>query len=82
MLIEHADEYPFEKFSEMYSHNVSVNWAYDDMDAVRRETDENSGELVLNNIFEKHIQRLTNWTVAPDFEKVYPEMSQALKYHN
>lgn len=80
MLIEHPDDYPFEKFSEMYSHNVSVNWPYDEMDALLRwERDDGSDEMVLNNIFEKHILRLSNWTIAAKFEEVYPEMIQALR---
>ena len=78
LLIQHPDQYPFETFSELYSHNVTVNWPYDDMDALRKERTGDSEEMVLNNIFEKHIQRLSNWTVAREFESALPEMVQAL----
>jgi len=68
-LIEKPKQYPFVLFSEFYSHHVSVNWSYDLEDIVV-ETEEG---LVLSTIFEKHIQRLNNWTVSAQFREYFPE---------
>lgn len=77
LLIAHPDKYPFVIFSEMYSHHVTINWAYDPMDSITSAGALDSGE-VLNPIFEKHIRRLRNWTVSNDFKVFYPEMSTAI----
>jgi hypothetical protein len=76
MLIENPEKYPFSVFSELYSHNVSINWPFDAMDAIIHTDD---GGVVLNPIYEKHIQRLSNWTVQPAFETFFPEMRAALR---
>lgn len=70
MLIETPEKYPFHIFSGVYSQCVTVNWPYDEEDAISEIGD----DAVLNPIFEKHIQRLGNWTVSRDFEEHYPEM--------
>lgn len=77
MLIEHPEKYPFSVFSELYSRHVSVNWPFDSMDTIIRTDDQ---DVILNPIFEKHIQRLSNWTVTPEFEEYFPEMKPALNF--
>ncbi|KAH7361739.1 hypothetical protein B0T11DRAFT_279439 [Plectosphaerella cucumerina] len=72
MLIENPEKYPFTLFSTVYSQCVTVNWPYDATDAITEAGD----DFVPNKIFEKHIQRLGNWTVSRDFEEHYPEMVQ------
>lgn len=74
MLIEYPEKYPFELFSEYYSQNVSVNWRFDDTDAIAHE----DGSVVLHSIFEKHIQNIDSWTVQPEFERKFPEMSHII----
>jgi hypothetical protein len=70
MLIDSPDKYPFEVFSSVYSQSVTVNWPYDSSDVVSHDRD----EVTLNPIFEKHVRKLSNWTVAPHFREFYPEM--------
>ena len=77
LLIAHPEKYPFVVFSEMYSHHVTINWPYDPLDSVTSAGPDDSKE-VLNPIFEKHIRRLSNWTVSREFESYYPEMSAAI----
>jgi hypothetical protein len=77
-LIESPDQYPFEVFSELYSHNVSVNWPYDCEDAVVQISTSLGGggdQMQLSPIFEKHVRKLENWTVSPVFEAHYPELA-------
>ncbi|OJJ08267.1 hypothetical protein ASPVEDRAFT_89496 [Aspergillus versicolor CBS 583.65] len=74
LLIEQPDKYPFAVFSELYSQNVTVNWPYDDMDAVSTHAD----NVQLNQIFEKHVRKLSNWTVLAPFQDYLPEMIPAI----
>ncbi|KAJ8116180.1 hypothetical protein OPT61_g2333 [Boeremia exigua] len=70
LLIRHPDVYIFEDFSEYYSQNVTVNWKFDDSDAVAHV----KGNVVLHSIFEKHVRKLENWTVSGSFQRRFPEM--------
>lgn len=74
ILIENPDDHPFELFSQYYSHNVSVNWPHDHLDAVTNVDD----DVVLHSIFEKHVSNLKNWTVSADFQSRFPHMSSAI----
>ncbi|KAJ8116191.1 hypothetical protein OPT61_g2340 [Boeremia exigua] len=68
ILIENPEDHPFDLFSQYYSHNVSVNWPFDHMDAV---TDVENN-VVLHSIFEKHVSNLKNWTVSAEFQTRFP----------
>ncbi|KAH6632889.1 hypothetical protein C7974DRAFT_161959 [Boeremia exigua] len=74
ILIENPDDHPFDLFSQYYSHNISVNWPFDHMDAVT-DVDNN---VVLHSIFEKHVSNLKNWTVSAEFHSRFPYMSSAI----
>lgn len=78
ILIENADDHPFEMFSQYYSQNVSVNWKFDALDAV---SDANNYG-VLHSIFVKHISNLKNWTVTPEFKARFPYMIPAIDSHH
>ncbi|KAJ5683449.1 hypothetical protein N7462_006614 [Penicillium macrosclerotiorum] len=71
LLIEDPQKYPYSTFSELYSPHVSVNWPYDPMDTVLMV----GNDMVLNPIFEKHIQRLENWKVSGPFCETLPELA-------
>lgn len=74
ILIERADEFPFEVFSDYYSQSVSVNWNFDVLDAVS-----NHGEdTTIHSIFEKHICSLSNWTVTREFLARFPSMASVV----
>lgn len=79
LLIEDPNKYSFEKFSEAYSQTVNVNWPFEPMDAVVRIGAGSLGEVILNPLFEKHIQKLSNWTVSRDFELRFPEAAAVIK---
>lgn len=74
MLIEDPDRYPFAVFSEFYSAHISVNWPYEVEDAVTHL----NGQVAMNTIFERHIQRLSNWTVSQQFQHFFPEMTSSI----
>lgn len=74
MLIEQADEYPFDVFSDYYSQSVTVNWKFEATDAVS----DQAGDTVIHSIFEKHICNLANWTVTKEFLARFPSMTAAV----
>ncbi|KAL1619753.1 hypothetical protein SLS56_009954 [Neofusicoccum ribis] len=76
MLIEHPDKYPFAVFSDVYSQSVTVNWPYNSADALSQD------ESALNTIFDKHIRKLSNWTMSPTFRDFYPELAAAVWSHD
>jgi hypothetical protein len=49
------------------------------MDAVVRIGAGSPGEVILNPLFEKHIQKLSNWTVSREFELRFPEAAAAIQ---
>ncbi|CAI7650581.1 unnamed protein product [Penicillium crustosum] len=69
ILIQKPDRYPFAVFSELYSQYVSINWPFDPEDIV---VDTGDGPS-LNTIFEKHIQRLSNWVAPRQFREYFSE---------
>ena len=74
ILIENSGQFPFELFSEFYSHNVTVNWQFDDLDAVSSV----DNDTILHSIFEKHILKVSNWTVSEEFKSRFPGMVSAV----
>jgi hypothetical protein len=53
-----------------FTQAVQVNWLYDFSDAWI----ESNGDFVLHSIFEKHVRNLKNWSVAPLFGQVFPDL--------
>ncbi|KAH7127303.1 hypothetical protein EDB81DRAFT_889107 [Dactylonectria macrodidyma] len=74
ILIENPDKYPFQLFSDYYSQHVTINWKFDNLDAVA----DIENEAVLHSIFEKHIRKLSNWTVSPEFQSCFPAITSAI----
>ncbi|KAH7131718.1 hypothetical protein B0J13DRAFT_678753 [Dactylonectria estremocensis] len=74
ILIENPEKYPFQLFSDYYSQHVTINWKFDSLDAVA----DIENEAVLHSIFEKHIRKLSNWTVSPEFQSCFPVITSAI----
>ncbi|KAF9886164.1 hypothetical protein FE257_011989 [Aspergillus nanangensis] len=78
ILIQNPEKYPHSVFSELYSQHVTINWPYGSMDTVFNQDD----HVILNPIFEKHVRRLSNWTVSSQFKDYLPEMMDAIGSSN
>lgn len=73
-----------EEFFVPFTTTLSVNWGYEDVDALLRvppprgggegEGEEGVGEVLINPVFERHIGRLDNWTVGDAFYDAFPEL--------
>ncbi|KAJ6032420.1 hypothetical protein N7540_003152 [Penicillium herquei] len=74
LLIKDPEKYPYSDFNAVYSTNVTVNWPYDAMDSILH-TDLG---IIMNPIFEKHIQKLDNWTVSAQFKKALPGLAAVI----
>jgi hypothetical protein len=73
MLIERPDEYPYHLWTENFTQNVSVTWTFEVSDAIS----ETGDDFVLHSIFEKHIRNLANWTLSPEFQTLFPDLTRA-----
>ena len=62
--------YPFENFTIPFTTTLSVNWPYEDVDALLRSPV--GDELMINPVFERHVCRLENWTLGDAFDDAYP----------
>jgi hypothetical protein len=80
LLIEDPAKFPFEKFSEVYSQTVTVNWPFDTADVVVK-IGALDADVILNPLFEKHIRKISNWTVSPSFGRHFPEAAVLLQPH-
>jgi hypothetical protein len=76
MLIERPGEYSYQLWTENFTPNVSVNWKFDICDAVSGTGD----DLVFHSTFEKHVRNLKNWSVSPEFQKLFPDLVRAIHF--
>ena len=67
------DEFPFENFFIPFTTTLSLNWPYEDTDALLQGPD--GEELMINPVFERHLGRLENWTLGDAFHQTFPELA-------
>ena len=68
-------------FAKAYSTNFNILWPYDaSLVVLALETPDggNSRVVVINPVFEEHIQQLSNWFVADAFRAQFPEISRLI----
>lgn len=78
LLIQDPRKYIFQDFSELYAREASLNWPFDAADAVMSKG-ESSDEVMMNPLFEKHLQKLESWSVGELFKERFPELAAAIK---
>jgi hypothetical protein len=66
-------EYLFDNFFIPFTTTLSLNWPYEDTDALLQSPD--SEELMINPVFERHLRRLENWTLGDSFAKTFPGLT-------
>jgi hypothetical protein len=70
-------DYDFSNWLIPYTTGLSVNWPYEASSAVLPTNE--SGELVINPVFEQHIRNLNNWSLGPAFAKAYPGLVDTMR---
>ena len=66
-------EFPFDEFFIPYTTTLSLNWPYEARDVLLIK--ENTDELIINPIFEKHLRVLDHWTLGPAFANAHPRLA-------
>ncbi|KAI5927970.1 hypothetical protein F4810DRAFT_705866 [Camillea tinctor] len=69
---EKKDTYLFEDFFIPFTGTVRVGWPYTDEDALLLSPD--GDEVLINPVFERHLRRLENWSLGPEFHRAFPEL--------
>ncbi|KAI0601834.1 hypothetical protein F4775DRAFT_589144 [Biscogniauxia sp. FL1348] len=66
------DTYLFEDFFIPFTGTVRVGWPYADEDALLLAPD--GDEVLVNPVFERHLRRLENWSLGPEFHRAFPAL--------
>ncbi|KAL5329682.1 hypothetical protein ACEPPN_003197 [Leptodophora sp. 'Broadleaf-Isolate-01'] len=64
-------------FSELYARCARLDWPFEPAEAVMPKPDD-SGELVMNPLFEKRARTLECWSVGEMFKTKFPELAAAM----
>jgi len=67
------DEYLFDNFFIPFTTTLSLNWPYEPTDTLLTSPD--TGELMINPVFERHLRRLENWSLGPAFAHTFPGLA-------
>lgn len=66
------DVFPFGNFFIPFTTTLSLNWPYEDTDALLQAPE--SDELMINPVFERHLRRRENWTLGDAFARAFPSL--------
>lgn len=67
-------EFHFDNFFIPYTTTLRLSWPYDDTDTLLRSPD--SGELMINPVFERHLRNLDNWKLGDAFARAFPVLAE------
>ena len=76
VMIRDSAAYPNMDFSIPYTQSLSVNWPYEDLDTVLEHA---PGEFIVNPVFERHLRNLDNWSLGPQFARVFPALEPHIR---
>jgi hypothetical protein len=68
---------PFENWFVPFTTGLSINWPYDPYDCFLSTAD--IEDPPMNPVFERHIRRLENWSLGPEFAVAFPELATAVR---
>ncbi|KAL9114426.1 MAG: hypothetical protein Q9227_001507 [Pyrenula ochraceoflavens] len=77
-MVLNPDYYPFQDWFIPYTTTLSLNWPYEATDTLLAASN-NSEELVINPVFERHLRNLENWSLGDAFAKAHPELVETVK---
>lgn len=66
-------EYHFDNFFIPYTTTLTLSWPYHDTDTLLQSP--NSGELMINPVFERHLRNLDNWKLGEVFGRQLPALA-------
>ncbi|KAI1269814.1 hypothetical protein F5Y18DRAFT_110933 [Xylariaceae sp. FL1019] len=65
-------EFAFDEFFIPFTTTLSLNWPYEETDALLRSPIGN--EIIINPVFERHLRNNDNWTLGPAFDQAFPSL--------
>ncbi|KAI0154372.1 hypothetical protein GGR57DRAFT_112930 [Xylariaceae sp. FL1272] len=65
-------EFAFDEFFIPFTTTLSLNWPYEETDALLRSPSGN--EIIINPVFERHLRNNDNWTLGPAFDQAFPSL--------
>ena len=81
-------DYLFDNFFIPFTGTLSLNWPYEPTDALLNSGSGNGGsglgfseegELLINPVFERHLRRLENWSLGPQFASAFPGLRDTFR---
>lgn len=65
--------FPFDNFFIPFTTTLSLNWPYEDVDALLLSPD--TDEIMVNPVFERHLRRPENWSLGDSFAMAFPNLA-------
>ncbi|KAJ9663985.1 hypothetical protein H2198_000488 [Neophaeococcomyces mojaviensis] len=72
-LVQNYQDYPFENWFLPFTSGLSVNWPYEAVDCLISPGEHE--DPIINPVFERHIRRLENWSLGPQFAAAFPALA-------
>lgn len=70
-------DYLFDNFFIPFTTTLSVNWPYEPTDALLSSPE--NDDLMINPVFERHLRRLENWSLGPEFARQFPGLRDTFR---
>lgn len=72
-VVRNYQDYPFENWFLPFTSGLSVNWPYEPVDCLIITPEQD--DPIINPVFQRHISRLDNWSIGPQFTATYPDLA-------
>ncbi|EFR00531.1 hypothetical protein MGYG_03535 [Nannizzia gypsea CBS 118893] len=76
-MVASYSDYDFSNWFIPYTTGLSLNWPYEPTDTLLATND--SDELIINPVFERHLRDLNNWSLGTLFASTYPHLVDTTK---
>lgn len=71
----------FDDFFVPLTSTMSLNWPYAPMDTLISSSSNDSDELMINPVFERHLRDIRNWSLGAPFAEAYPILAKTCRIH-
>lgn len=71
-VVARYQEYQFENWFIPFTTGLSLNWPYDPIDCLLSTGEKD--DPMINPVFERHLRRIENWSLGPEFAETFPEL--------
>jgi len=75
-MVQDWQSYPFDKWFIPFTSGLSINWPYEPFECLISPGE--GQDPIINPVFIRHIRRLENWTVGPQFIETFPALADTV----